>query len=349
MPYHETFADSHEHAKAALALMDQHGIPAHPTHFTVWYAYSANLIPDLVKAINDEIERSGKLDVSSIDELFTRFFSFDEEGVALNHVSSRVEGELSELISVLEQAAGQTSEYGALLDAVGGGLEQADQQLTELLRRARDATKQMYQNTQRLEARLSASTHEIEKLRGDLEVMRKEALTDSLTGLANRKLFDAELRAAALSADQSDKTFCLLMIDVDHFKAFNDNHGHQMGDEVLRLLAVCMRNTIKGRDTAARYGGEEFCIILPYTPLSGGITLADALRRIVRSRKIVSKRSRAQLGRITVSIGVAEYQNAEPLSQLLSRADAALYLAKRAGRDRVVGEDSLDAESLTFD
>ena len=135
---------------------------------------------------------------------------------------------------------------------------------------------------------------------------------------------------------------CLLMIDVDHFKQFNDTYGHQTGDQVIRLLAQTLRDNIKGRDTAARYGGEEFSVILPRTNLASARQLADAIRNNVRQKNVISEIDGARIEKVTVSIGIGNFEFGEPLGHLIKRADQALYLAKQNGRDCVVTEDELD-------
>jgi diguanylate cyclase len=128
------------------------------------------------------------------------------------------------------------------------------------------------------------------------------------------------------------------MMDIDHFKAFNDNYGHQTGDQVLRLVAVTLKSNIKGRDHAARYGGEEFAAILPDTDVRGARLIAEKIRKAVHAKELLKRSTNQKLGRITVSIGAAQVQREESLHELIERADACLYAAKRAGRNRVICE-----------
>jgi diguanylate cyclase len=130
----------------------------------------------------------------------------------------------------------------------------------------------------------------------------------------------------------------LLMCDIDHFKNFNDTWGHQTGDQVLRLVANCLSENVKGRDTAARYGGEEFCVIVRGSPLDAAVTLANQIRTAVQSKKLVKKSTGDILGTITISIGAAEFGPGEGAASLIQRADACLYGAKSAGRNCVKSE-----------
>jgi diguanylate cyclase len=128
------------------------------------------------------------------------------------------------------------------------------------------------------------------------------------------------------------------MVDIDHFKNFNDSFGHLTGDQVLRLVALAVKNNVKGQDTAARYGGEEFAVVLPNTVLRSATTVADHVRRAVMTKQLMKRSTHEQLGRITVSIGVASLRNGETAQSLIGRADACLYAAKRSGRNRVISE-----------
>jgi diguanylate cyclase len=185
----------------------------------------------------------------------------------------------------------------------------------------------------------------VNDLRERLESVRRESLTDQLTGLSNRKAFDNELKESIERSIESGEPLSLLMADIDHFKSFNDTWGHQTGDQVLRLVANCLSENVKGRDTAARYGGEEFVVILPQTALASAVGLADQIRNKVESKKLVKKSTGDILGVITISIGVTQYDLNESADEFVRRADTCLYAAKRTGRNRVVSE--ADADTLS--
>jgi diguanylate cyclase len=125
------------------------------------------------------------------------------------------------------------------------------------------------------------------------------------------------------------------MIDIDHFKAVNDTHGHVLGDKVLRAVAQVLKSNIKGRDVAARVGGEEFAVLLPDTSVAGAVSLSKQICALVSHGRIKRAAGEGTIGQVTLSIGVAVARNGESLESLMERADMALYGAKRAGRARV--------------
>jgi diguanylate cyclase len=193
---------------------------------------------------------------------------------------------------------------------------------------------------------LKASKLEISQLQVNLEAVRNESLTDPLTSLANRKYFDSALEKSIAQSAATGEPVALLLIDIDHFKAFNDTFGHLTGDQVLRLVAIALKQNVKGQDIAARYGGEEFAIILPGTTLRSALTVADHVRRAVMTKELMKRSTGEHLGRVTVSIGVAVLQKDEAAQSLIERADNCLYAAKRCGRNRVMCETDPEVSSV---
>ncbi len=189
----------------------------------------------------------------------------------------------------------------------------------------------------RLESKLVEARRRMAALQGELARARAEALTDSLTGIANRKALDVALQEAADRAMKSRARPQLLLADVDHFKRFNDEYGHLTGDQVLRVVAQILRAAVKKEDVVARAGGEEFAILIQDASLAQAVAIADRLRDAVGRRVIRIRQSGSTLGRITISVGVTPYAPGERVRDWLSRADRALYAAKRQGRNRVVG------------
>jgi diguanylate cyclase len=139
-------------------------------------------------------------------------------------------------------------------------------------------------------------------------------------------------------ARNAGEPLVLLMVDIDLFKRFNDTHGHQVGDQVLRLVARTLTDCVRGGDLPARYGGEEFAVILPRTTLVNSRPIGERIRTTLAARKIVRRNTGEALGGITVSLGAALYRVGESADTLIQRADSALYSAKKQGRNRLVLE-----------
>jgi diguanylate cyclase len=193
----------------------------------------------------------------------------------------------------------------------------------------------------RLEAGFAEKTRELDVIRDSLSRSEKRARTDTLTGLANRRALDEFLRKAQVTADWGEP-LSVLMLDIDYFKAFNDNFGHSVGDEVLRLMAKVLRERVRKQDLPARYGGEEMIAVMPGADLALCAEIAEGIRHAVAERKITRRSTGEVLSNISVSIGVAQYRTGEAMTDLIERCDRALYAAKGGGRNRVVTERQLD-------
>jgi diguanylate cyclase (GGDEF)-like protein len=175
---------------------------------------------------------------------------------------------------------------------------------------------------------------------GRHEEAEREAHTDPLTGLANRRRFDEHLAAAIDAAQRDGRPLSLLALDLDHFKGVNDQHGHGVGDDVLRATAQALREAVRGGDVAARLGGEEFAVVMPRTDVEGAVKLAERLREAVAALRVPDAEGREV--RFTTSIGTATVSGARiDGSRLVGAADEALYAAKRGGRNRTVSADAV--------
>lgn len=329
-----------ELANKAISAMGGQRVPPTPPNFTVWYNYHTGLYPDLTRSLEALIRSRRPFTADLNQQLHDQFFGHERQANALRETGQQIETALATVLDILGDADKGADHYGKTLQSLSGQLADAKgaTDVRKLVAGVIEETRRMQQQNQALQAQLKTSTGEIAQLRRDLESVKREAMTDPLTGLANRKYFDIALQERMRQSFGSGSPLCLLMLDIDHFKRFNDNYGHQLGDQVLKLVARTLTDTVKGRDLPARFGGEEFAVILPETALRNAVTLADKIRLAVASRRIVKKSTGEELGTITMSIGAAEYTFGESAQDWIQRADAALYEAKHRGRNQVVAD-----------
>ncbi len=337
-------ADEHERTMAfceiALGQIKALRQAATPRNYEIWYAYATGYHPSLNQKINETLQQSGSLTETDLEQIYETYLSPTRLTERIDMVGSQVLGEIEQVMAMIDAAAGSASSYTESLadmtEKLGNSKDREG--LRAIVESLVQTAKEMEASNQKLEERLNASKQEIDELQVNLEAVRTESLTDPLTQLANRKFFDTTLEQAIADARAKNEPLSLLMTDVDHFKNFNDSFGHLTGDQVLRLVAMSVKQNVKGQDTAARYGGEEFAIVLPNTVLRSAITVADHIRRAVMTKELMKRSTGEHLGRVTVSIGTATLRKNDTAQTLIERTDVCLYAAKRHGRNRVMCE-----------
>ena len=337
MPYSHDKNQANEYAQAALARIKKEGLPPTPDTYELWYIYFSAQNPDVVRAIDILADSKSTITEQQCHELYQRFISQDRGEDTIRRAGDQVTATIKNVSGAVRDVKSATSAYTGKLGSINNMMNDVKDpgQLKKILGEVITDTQDMLTQNQRLEDELSKSSHVMEKMQRDLESIRREALTDGLTGLGNRRAFDNEISRIRDEAITNAATFTLIMIDIDHFKSFNDNYGHQVGDQVLRLVAKTMKDGIKGRDIACRYGGEEFCIILPDTGIQAGLAVGNALRKSIATKDVINRATNKKMTRISISAGVAEFAADETVADIIERADAALYAAKHNGRNQV--------------
>jgi diguanylate cyclase len=336
--------DEHERtmacAEVAIGQIKSLRQTAVPRNYEIWYVYAAGYNSELNKIINETLARNGKLTEADLEQIYETYLSQIKTTDRIDKVGARVIGEIDDVMTLVGDALGMSASYDDSLSgatqrlAVAGNRDQVKAIVETLVK----STREMRETNKALEDRLTLSKTEISNLQQSLEAIKTESLTDPLTGLGNRKYFDRSIEAAVQNALANGEPLSLLMFDIDHFKSFNDSYGHLTGDQVLRLVGMSLKQTIKGQDITARYGGEEFAVVLPNTPIRQALTVADNIRRAVMAKELKKKSTGEILGRVTISVGVSMLKPDDDTDSLIERADACLYVAKRNGRNRVICE-----------
>ena len=327
-------------AEIALGQIKALRHSANPRNYEIWYTYATGYNPSLNAKINETLAQGGTLSDTDLEQIYETYPSPTRLTDRIDMVGSQVMDEIEQVMAMVDAAVGSANSYSESLADVTQKLGQSKDRegLRAIVEGLVQTAKEMEQSNQALEARLNASKQEINVLQDNLEVVRTESLTDPLTQLSNRKHFDTTLERAIADARTKNEALTLLLTDIDHFKNFNDSFGHLTGDQVLRLVAMSVKQNVKGQDTAARYGGEEFAVILPNTVLRSAITVADHIRRAVMTKELMKRSTGEHLGRVTISIGVATLHKGDTAQTLIERTDTCLYAAKRHGRNRVICE-----------
>lgn len=345
MNFIDDLATAAKYSAAALRLMEERQVPATPENFSVWYAHASGRNPELSKALDKAAPAGQPVPSSIINEIHDRFLGDDAGDDAMMEAGESLSDVAEDLMKMVSQANDDAAVFSDALANSAGSLAGVTDPTAvgRIVKALADNTQNMIQQNAALQEKLEDSSKEVATLKQNLESAQKDAMTDGLTGIPNRKCFDMALRRAVDKAQQSSSPLSLVMTDIDHFKKFNDTHGHQTGDHVLRFVATMLQRSVKSKDIAARYGGEEFAVILPDTDLNAAMAIAESVRSMVAGKHLRKKQTGAVIGNITLSLGVSRYRPGEPVASFLKRADDGLYMAKRMGRNQVVDETQLDA------
>lgn len=333
----DSFVESTETLKKAVPLMIKHKVPTTPTNYALWYTYASQQLPQLNLALEQGIETLGHCTPTLCDNLFQEHLA-SQTDKDMNQLKQSLTAMMQELSHTMSDTLSSTENFQGVLNNTFNKLERAEKEglslegtmalVRELIRESR----QIQQSTGSFQDQLGNAQQEISALRDALNRSQKEANEDALTGLNNRRSFERDI----LSYTQSKIPYSLIMLDIDKFKDFNDNYGHLLGDQVLKVVANRLVGCCSNGAQPYRFGGEEFIVILPHGTLDEARSQAETVRRAIELISVLDKKSGQRINSITASFGLATRMDNEPYWQVIERADGYLKKAKLLGRNRIL-------------
>ncbi|PKQ06637.1 MAG: GGDEF domain-containing protein [Alphaproteobacteria bacterium HGW-Alphaproteobacteria-11] len=329
-----------EWSAQALRHMAENGIPPCPENYAVWFRYASGRTPELNKEIDARLARQEPVNMDATAELRERFMDDGKLTDVTLNTGVKLNTEVDRILKIIEETAGNSSTFGQSVRDASEALtnQSTPNDVAHAVEAIIAASRKMEERSAELEETLHATKSELNEMQQNLEKAHGEARTDGLTGINNRKAFDEALVREMAAAGADGNPLCLVIGDIDHFKKFNDTFGHRTGDQVLKLVANCLKTGATPQHFVARYGGEEFAVIMPATEIELAESVANKIRETVQARELVKRSTGESLGRVTMSMGISLYRPGETGAGLIERADGCLYAAKHAGRNCVITE-----------
>lgn len=322
--------------KKTVPLMLKHKMPAVPTNYALWYTYAANDTPQLNESMDEVLSQVNVLSEARAQEMYRNHVAETQE-VSPWQLRQTIEAMVVEMSQTVKDTKSDTNVFRNAMDGCLDDLEKVEkegwsvEEVMGLVRNLVNDAQEIRRSTLNFSAALSSAEKEIAQLRAELQKSQHDALYDSLTGLCNRRFFDEELKSMLNNVPLS-----LIIIDVDHFKKFNDTHGHVMGDKVLKAVGKKLQQNCRDNAQVYRFGGEEFAALIPGANLSRARHIAEVMRRSIEKIQLKDKRSGQTIGGITASFGVAQAKDNMQPGEFIETADKYLYEAKKLGRNRVL-------------
>lgn len=338
MEYQVSKEKSAEYLRLAINHMTQQDTAFHPVNYAVWYEYASGEHAKLIEEIDAMIEKEKKLNEKSTARLFKKHIANIDDASA-HAIIDRFGQVMTDINHSTSQAGQDTSNFKQVLqswsDEIKASAHPSNHGLQEIIHQ----TMHMQGSIDHLQDKLATSAEEMTRLKNEINRARQEALSDGLTGLVNRKGFDAALSKCLSNYKKTGlnmhRPACLLIADIDFFKKINDSYGHLFGDKVIKAVAQILQKANADLGTAARYGGEEFVLLLPDTPIETAAHIAEDIRRKVERITIKNNLAHTEVSNITISLGVTPYMMGETSDAFIARADKALYASKAKGRNQV--------------
>lgn len=327
----------HRHGAALDAVLDflvLADLSPRPEHYALAWFYTAEADAAGRQRIDAHLATHGRIAPAEAVALLDTLRS--EIGTReLASLVAAAQGDIGAARTVADTASADAADYGRQIgDAIPGLIDDAGD-AAAIITSLRELSEDMASRAKRAEAALKSRSAAMGRLKARLAECERLAMSDALTGLPNRRAFDSLLNEALMHNAGTQRPLTVGFCDIDHFKAVNDSHGHATGDRVLRHVADALARTGGARCHVARHGGEEFAVLFDGKDAETARDQLDKVRERLLSTRLVARDSNLPIGTITFSGGLAERQPGETASDLLSRADRALYDAKQLGRDQI--------------
>ncbi|SIN73404.1 diguanylate cyclase [Sulfurivirga caldicuralii] len=322
-----------------LEAFKTHHVNPTPLNFAVWYTYFRGNEPRLREEMETILADSFGYSDRYGKELFNKYLLDNDDAMAeldraIRHLINSIAKKIEQLAQRLDQ---QTQKLESCTVKLKEDLQ--PDELKVVAQTVLETAQTLKHDSLEFEQNLLTSAQEIQRLRKELIEARAMSTQDELTGLQNRRAFNETLAQLTVDYEDRPERLHLIMTDIDHFKKFNDTFGHLTGDSVLRFFSKLILKTQGENEAAFRYGGEEFAIVLWDSSLEDVRARAQALREKLQEAHLKRKTDQKPLGTITASFGIGEFKGPEDtIEAFIERADKALYLAKKCGRNQVKTE-----------
>lgn len=321
--------------KSLLPLMSRHAAGYHPISYSVWYEYVKGERPSLRHSIDAELKSAGRLTPALTYSLYSKHLVEPAEQALISARSSLL-GLMDDIKTTTRHTREDAAQFGARLGEFqrsvreAATIEELDDRISQMVSESRRLGERIGQ----LDADLERSQGEVRKLSEELDRLRADALIDALSGLMNRRGLDRELQRT-LEGGAPEGGISVIKFDIDAFRKVNETYGHALGDAVIASVGRLIRDCLGQSGFAARENGQEFLVALPAQSIASAREIADSIRVRVEKGKIRRRRTDEPIGGITISAGIAAWQDGDNVESVFERAQHALDISKEEGRNRV--------------
>ncbi|NRA61754.1 MAG: diguanylate cyclase [Psychrobium sp.] len=333
MKFSENSNQAASYLRLAVPMMVKHKIVPNPLNYTLWYSYFSNAFPKLNQELDHVIDRYGTCPSEVSESLFLQFVNQSGASVSDDIFRDAIFNLVGDLSQSIDETCEKTKKFSLALNDNLSELAQyeLDDAIKPLVNKLSENASAICRVNEQFQKKIDSAQEEIQSLKTQLEASKKDASTDLLTGLYNRRVLESIYRRYA----NSSQDLTVIMMDIDKFKLFNDKHGHVMGDQILKVIGKLLQQECLEPVVPVRFGGEEFAVLCPNIDVVSAGVIAENIREKLARIGFSNKRTGEKISPVTASFGIALKQGDEELMSVIERADKALYSAKSNGRNQV--------------